>query len=103
MPLTYRHDLLYNVNIHKLFTLGRCEIMSYAMYIEAFGKENYKNEEKMQHIEKSLISYSKDINEDEYDEMAKGYKEMASLNLEYAEMGSDGIGFNEYVNWLSGE
>lgn len=62
--------------------------------------ENAKNEKLFDEL---LIEYSDERIEDIYIEMGEGYREMAELNLEYAEMGEDSLVFNDYVNWLSGE
>lgn len=78
--------------------------MAYSSDIELFEKIYWENAEREKLFDESLIEYSNEIiNDDIYSEMEEGYKEMANLNLEYAEMGEDSLVFNEYVNWLSGE
>lgn len=78
--------------------------MSSSMSIETINQiflEN-KNFEKL--LEEETILYSMVGKSDSiYSQMEKGYQEMAALNLEYAEFGSDNLAFNDYVNWLSGE
>lgn len=72
--------------------------MSYAMYVKAFKEESYKSVEV-----KKLIGEIGILYDDDKKEMARGYEEMASLNLEYAEMGNSNLEVNDYVDWLSGE
>jgi len=70
-------------------------------------KNNYekKIEKNSRFIEDSLIEYSdKEFTIEFINEMKKGYKEMAEINLEYSKLGSEYMldDVNEYEAWICG-
>lgn len=63
-----------------------------------------KNKKNSQFNDYKLISYKEREKKDLYDWMRKGYEEMASINLNYAEENSIGLydELIEYETWLCG-
>lgn len=63
-----------------------------------------KNKKNSQFNDYKLISYKEREKKDLYDWMRKGYEEMASINLHYAEENSIGLydELIEYETWLCG-